>query len=263
MAGALAPPPSVGPPGVTIPAVERRPHLGSGQLTETVEHYLEAIYYIAHEGDVPRASGLAEWLGVSPPTVSVTLQRLARDGWVGVAGDRRIILTGRGEAAAAEAVRRHRILERWLVDSLGLDWAAADLEASRLAHGVSDLVVERIDELLGHPLSCPHGNPVPGRGDVPAGLRRLDRLAPGVEARVVRISEVAEHEAPQLLRRLHELGVTPERRIVVRTPGPPLLLEVDGRAAELDVGAARTVWVQPARTREKRPDQEERARQLD
>jgi DtxR family Mn-dependent transcriptional regulator len=233
------------PASGTIHAVEKRPQLGSSQPTETVEHYLEAIYYIAHEGEVPRASGLAEWLGVSPPTVSVTLQRLARDGWVEVAGDRRIALTRVGEAAAAGVVRRHRILERWLVDSLGLDWAAADREASRLGHGVSDLVVDRLDALLGHPLACPHGNPIPGRGDVPADLLRLDQLSPGVAASVVRISEVAEHEAPQLLRRLHKLGVTPERRVMVRASGPPLLLEVDGGSAELDAGAARTVWVEP------------------
>ncbi len=226
--------------------MEQKARPGSGQLSETAEHYLEAIYYIAHEGEVPRASGLADWLGVSLPTVSVTLQRLARDGWVEIAGDRRITLTRLGEAAASEVVRRHRILERWLVDSLGLDWAAADLEASRLGHGVSDLVVERIDELLGHPRSCPHGNPVPGRADMPSGLLRLDRLAPGVTASVVRISEVAEHEAPQLLRRLHELGVTPEHRVVVRTAGRSLLVEVEGQepAVELDEGAARTVWVE-------------------
>jgi DtxR family Mn-dependent transcriptional regulator len=224
--------------------VEEKARPGSARLSETAERYLEAIYYIAHEGDVARASGLAEWLGVSPPTVSVTLQRLARDGWVEIAGDRRIALTGRGEAAAADAVRRHRILERWLVDSLGLDWAAADLEASRLGHGVSALVVERIDELLGHPLSCPHGNPIPGRAEVPADLLRLDRLAPGIAASVVRISEVAEHEAPQLLRRLHEMGVTPAHLVVVRTPGRLLRLEIDGRPAELDEGAARSVWVE-------------------
>jgi len=218
----------------------------SARPTETAEHYLEAIYYIAHEGESVRPGGLAEWLAVSPPTVTVTLHRLARDGWLEVAGDRSVTLTPEGEAVAAGIVRRHRILERWLVDALGLDWAAADLEASRLAHGVSELVVGRIDEQLSHPRSCPHGNPIPGRGDVPADLVRLDRLRTGRRATVSRISEVAEHEAPQLLQRLGELGLTPGRAVSVRAPGPPLTVEVGGRPVELEAAAARAVWVATA-----------------
>ena len=214
-------------------------------LTETAGRYLEAIYYIAHEGDAARPGGLADWLGVSRPTVTVTLHRLARDGWVEVAEDRSISLTPRGEAAAADLVRRHRILERWLVDVLGLDWAAGDREASLLVHGVSDQVVESLDVHLGHPLTCPHGNPIPGRGTVPAGLVRLDLLHPGAPATVVRISEVAEHEAPQLLLLLHDLGVTPGRRVEVVTPGTPLRVRVEGDSVDVDGGAARAVWVAP------------------
>jgi DtxR family transcriptional regulator, iron-dependent repressor len=248
----------------------QRDEAASGRLTETAEHYLEAIYYIAHEGEVPRPGGLVEWLGVSPPTVTVTLQRLARDGWVAAAGDHSITLTPSGEAAAALVVRRHRLLERWLVDILGLDWVAADQEASRLAHGMSEAVVDRLDEHLAHPLSCPHGNPIPGRAEIPSGLVRLDLLPPGEPAVVVRISEVAEHEAPQLLRALHDLGVTPGRRVELRPPGRaasagrsessaasragataatpgPLLLDVEGQAVEVDRGAARAVWVVRAR----------------
>ena len=223
-----------------IPAPE------AGRLSETAGRYLEAIYYIAHEGDVVRPGGLADWLAVSRPTVTVTLQRLARDGWVEVAEDRSISLTAAGEVAASDLVRRHRILERWLVDVLGLDWAAGDREASRLVHGVSDEVMDRLDQHLEHPSSCPHGNPVPGRGAIPAGLVRLDLLSPGEAAKVVRISEVAEHEAPQLLRLLHELDVTPGRSVTVRSVGASLGVEVEGTAVELDRGAARAVWVAPA-----------------
>lgn len=223
-----------------IPAPE------AGRLSETAGRYLEAIYYIAHEGDVVRPGGLADWLAVSRPTVTVTLQRLARDGWVEVAEDRSISLTAAGEVAASDLVRRHRILERWLVDVLGLDWAAGDREASLLVHGVSDEVVDRLDQHLKHPRSCPHGNPVPGRGTIPAGLVRLDLLPPGEAAKVVRISEIAEHEAPQLLRLLHELDVTPGRSVTVRSLGASLGVEVEGTAVELDRGAARAVWVAPA-----------------
>jgi DtxR family Mn-dependent transcriptional regulator len=94
------------------------------QRSETSERYLEAIYYIQHEGEVPRPGRLAEWLGVSAPTVTVSLQRLARDGLVSIAGDRSVELTEKGAEAAATIVRRHRIVERWLTDVLGLDWAS-------------------------------------------------------------------------------------------------------------------------------------------
>lgn len=217
----------------------------AGRLTETVEHYLEAIYYIGHEGLVARPGGLAEWLGVSAPTVTATVQRLARDGWLEVAADRSMTLTSAGEAAASAIVRRHRILERWLVDVLGLDWTAADREASQLAHGVSDLVVERLDEQLAHPRSCPHGNPIPGRGEVPPGLVRLDRLPVGSAASVARISEVAEHEAPQLLALLHQLGIMPGRALSVRTSGSLLRVVVEGRQVEVDLATAAAVWVSP------------------
>ena len=217
----------------------------SGPLTETAERYLEAIFYIAHEGNHVRPGVLAEWLGVSAPTVTVTLQRLARDGWLEVAADRSIGLTPAGDAAASGIVRRHRILERWLVDVLGLDWAAADREASLLVHGLSELVVDRLDEHLSHPVTCPHGNPIPWRGAIPDGLVRLDRLRSDEPAVVSRISEVAEHDAPQLLSLLHELGITPGRTVALRSSGAPLVVDVEGRQVEIDGGAARAVWVSP------------------
>ena len=112
---------------------------------ETVEHYLETIFYIAHEGEIVRPGRIAEWQGVSAPTVTVTLQRLARDGFVEIGTDRSVTLTPTGEDLAAKIVRVHRLLERWLTDVLGLDWEAADEEAQRLASGVSELVADRLD----------------------------------------------------------------------------------------------------------------------
>ncbi|MCL6091604.1 MAG: metal-dependent transcriptional regulator [Actinobacteria bacterium] len=211
-------------------------------LSPTAAHYLEVVYYIAHENEVPRPGRLAEWLGVSHPTVTVTLQKLARAGWLEVSSDHVIALTLAGNAAASSVVRRHRLLERWLVDSLGFDWASADREAASLAPGASDTVLERLDQVLGHPRSCPHGNPIPGRGEVPPGVR-LDLLAEGQPAKVVRISELAEHEAPQVLLQLHRLGLTPGRRVVVRSTGTEIGLGIEGRSAQVDRSAARAVWV--------------------
>ncbi|MBV8087227.1 MAG: metal-dependent transcriptional regulator [Chloroflexi bacterium] len=178
--------------------------------------------------------------------MTVSLQRLARDGWVNVAADRSVELTAPGGQAAAAIVRRHRILERWLTDVLGLDWAAADQEAQSLAHGMSDLVLDRVDALLGHPTTCPHGNVIPGRRP-PAGrpLVRLVDLEPGQRAPVARISEVAEHEAPQLLAVLGELAIRPGTVVEAagRHDGSRGVL-IDEREAVLDDAVARAVWVQ-------------------
>jgi DtxR family Mn-dependent transcriptional regulator len=216
------------------------------QRSETTERYLEAIYYIEHEGEVPRPGRLAEWLGVSAPTVTVSVQRLARDGLIRIAGDRSVELTDGGAEAAATIVRRHRIVERWLTDVLGFDWATADLEAQSLTHGMSATVLERIDESLGRPTTCPHGNVIPGRTP-PEGRRlvRLIELEDGDRARVARISEVAEHEAPQLLHLLDERGIVPgiEVGIISRTPSGWNLTAADAQTT-VDPATARAIWVE-------------------
>jgi len=214
--------------------------------SETAERYLEAIYYIEHEGEVPRPGRLAEWLGVSAPTVTVSLQRLARDGWIRIAGDRSVELSDAGAEAAAAIVRRHRIVERWLTDVLGLDWATADLEAAALTHGMSVVVLDRLDELLGRPSTCPHGNVIPGRTPPEGGrLVRLVELADGEGARVARISEVAEHEGPQLLRILDQRGLVPgtEVGVVARSPGA-WRLRSGGEEISIDWPTARAIWVE-------------------
>ncbi|HSP65436.1 MAG TPA: metal-dependent transcriptional regulator [Candidatus Deferrimicrobium sp.] len=216
--------------------------------SEVTDRYLETIYYIENEGDVARPGRIAEWLGVSAPTVSVSLQRLARDGWVAVADDRSAHLSDAGRVAAAAVVRRHRLIERWLTDVLGLDWASADREAAALSHGVSEVVLERLDEHLGRPSTCPHGNVIPGRRAPPGRpMQRLVELASGVESRVFRISEVAEHDAPQLLAVLHDGGVVPQARIRVAERGEgQLRLVVEGHPVVLSEGVAAAVWVESA-----------------
>jgi DtxR family Mn-dependent transcriptional regulator len=214
--------------------------------SEVADRYLETIYYIENEGEVPRPGRIAEWLGVSAPTVSVSLQRLARDGWVTLATDRSVHLSDAGRVAAAAVVRRHRLIERWLTDVLALDWASADREAAALSHGVSEVVLERLDEHLGRPSTCPHGNVIPGRRP-PRGrpMQRLAELPAGVESRVLRISEVAEHEAPQLLAVLHDGGLVPQARILVRERiDGQLRLDVEGHPVVLSDGVAGAVWVE-------------------
>src|SRR5947199_6172362 len=177
--------------------------------SEVVAHYLEAIYYIRAEGESVRSARLPDWLSVSRPTVTAALRRMSRDGMVRLNRRKEIELTGRGEAAAASIVRRHRIVERWLTDAMGLDWVTADKEAERLEHAVSDLVAERLYRSLGKPTSCPHGNPIPGYSTMRSNELRLSALKPGETATITRISEVAERTAPPLLQYLHDRGRKP------------------------------------------------------
>ncbi len=203
----------------------------SSQPSEVIAHYLEAIYYIRAEGEVVRSARLADWLSVSRPTVTVALRRMTRDGMVRLNAHKEIQLTARGDTAAAAIVRRHRIMERWLTDVLGLDWVAADAEAERLEHAVSEVVEERLYRTLGAPKTCPHGNPIPGHSTMRANELRLSALGLGETGTITRISEVAQREAPPLLQYLHERGLHPGTRITVE--------EVDAIGRTIRLRAAR------------------------
>ena len=222
------------------------PSDGHAHTTATVDRYLEIIYCIAGEGETVRPSRLAVWLGVSAPTVSDAIQRLARDGWVDVALDRSVTLTEDGHRAAAALVRRHRLLERWLVDVLAFDWARADVEADSLSSGFSDAVIDELDRSLGSPATCPHGNPIPGRSPTYGELVSLASLEPHVPGRVRRISEVAEHEARALLTMLSEHGIA--EGSVVEVAGPPrddaVPLSTATKTFSLPVSATRWIWVE-------------------
>jgi len=162
-----------------------------------------------------RSARLADWLSVSRPTVTVALRRMTRDGMVRLNAHKEIELTARGDAAAAAIVRRHRIMERWLTDVLGLDWVTADTEAERLEHAVSQVVEETLYRSLGRPKTCPHGNPIPGHSTMRVNELRLSALRPGDTGTITRISEVAQREAPPLLQYLHDRGLCPGTRITV------------------------------------------------
>jgi DtxR family Mn-dependent transcriptional regulator len=217
--------------------------------TEVVSRYLEAIYYMHAENEPVRSARLADWLGVSRPTVTVALRRMTRDDMVRLNGRKEIELTERGWQAAAAIVRRHRIMERWLTDALGLDWVTADEEAARLEHAVSDVVEHRLWETLGRPTSCPHGNPIPGHAELREDEVRLSSLAQGGSAIVSRISEVAEREAPALLRYLLDRRLVPGTRVDVVEVDPvgrTLRMLAADREITLSHETAGKVWVEPA-----------------
>ncbi|HXM57723.1 MAG TPA: metal-dependent transcriptional regulator [Candidatus Dormibacteraeota bacterium] len=216
--------------------------------TEVVSRYLEAIYYMESENEPVRSARLADWLGVSRPTVTVALRRMTRDGMVRLNSRKEIELTEKGRQAAASIVRRHRIMERWLTDALGLDWVTADEEAARLEHAVSDVVERRLWEALGRPTSCPHGNPIPGYAELREDEVRLSTLGEGGTATVSRISEVAEREAPALLRYLLDRRLVPGTRldvVEVDPVGRTLRVLAAEREITLSHETAGKVWVEP------------------
>jgi len=220
---------------------------GSGVPSEVISRYLEAIYYMRAEGETVTNARLAEWLGVSRPTVTAGLRRMARDGLLRADSGKEVLLTAKGDDQAAAIVRRHRIMERWLTDALGLDWVVADEEAARLEHAISDLVEQRLYEALGRPASCPHGNPIPGHSEPVPGEVKLSRLGTG-RATVTRISEVAEREAPSLLQYLHERNLVPGTALAVTEVDPVgrnLRLRASGRDLTLSQETAGKVWVLP------------------
>ncbi len=215
--------------------------------SEAISRYLEAIYYMRAEGETLTNARLADWLGVSRPTVTAGLRRMARDGLVKVDGGKQVHLTAEGDRKAAAIVRRHRIMERWLTDTLGLDWVAADEEAARLEHAVSQVVEERLYAALGRPQACPHGNPIPGHSETVRGEVRLSAMAPG-EAVVTRISEVAEREAPALLHYLHERRLVPGARldvVEIDGVGRTIRMSVAKRELTLSHQTAGKIWVLP------------------
>jgi DtxR family Mn-dependent transcriptional regulator len=214
-----------------------------------MEEYLEAIYVLEGEGETVLPSKLADYLGVARPTVTQTVHRLTQSGYVRSGEGKEILLTERGRERAEQVVRRHRLLERWLTDELGLDWADAHVEAGRLEHSISTLVEQQLFEHLGHPTTCPHGNVIPGSGATqPAGQPLSDVSAPA-EVKVIRIVEMAEEDL-ELLRFLHRAGIVPGNTLrLVRGINPyeaGIKVVVNGNTYALDAAVARRVLVQPA-----------------
>jgi DtxR family Mn-dependent transcriptional regulator len=222
-----------------------------------VSHYLEAIFYISNEGEAVRSARLADWLSVSRPTVTVAVRRMSRDGLVRLNARKEIELTPKGNRMAESIVRRHRIMERWLTDGLGLDWVTADEEAARLEHAVSDVVEKRLYEVLGRPATCPHGNPIPGYSEAAPDELRLTAVRAGARASVTRVSEVAEREAPLLLAYLYERKLTPGRQIKVveiDDVAKTVRVQVAEREVTLSHETAAKLWATPIeRSRAPRP----------
>ncbi|HXG39552.1 MAG TPA: metal-dependent transcriptional regulator [Candidatus Limnocylindrales bacterium] len=187
----------------------------SSDLSVAAQEYLLALRVIAADGARVTASQVARRLGVTPQAASEMFRRLIADGLVAQADGRELTLTDAGRAAADGIFRRHALLEWLLTKVIGLGWAESDEEAARLQGALSPRVEARLDELLGHPPTCPHGNPIDAETARrrPAGVP-LSEIEAGERATIYRITEEAE-EDKALLSYLEARALTPGARITV------------------------------------------------
>lgn len=214
--------------------------------TPAIQDYLAAIYDLGGSGQTVIGARLAKHMGVSAPTVTEALRRMQRDGYIRVLGRKEIRLISKGQEVAELIARRHRLLERWLTDVLGLDWAEAHDEAHRLEHSLSPKVEERLATLLGRPATCPHGNPIPGMGTAqhPEHIP-LSEARVGQEVIVHRITEEAEADR-QLLNHLWQNGLRPGSSLEVLDVAPwvgTVTVRLGDRTVVLGLSAAAKVLV--------------------
>ena len=179
------------------------------ELTSAVEDYLKAIYALGAEGKRATTSALAERMQVSAPSATAMMKRLAELGLVERAPYRGVVLTDKGRLCALEVLRHHRLLERYLADSLGMSLDEVHAEADRLEHVLSEELEARIDEALGYPTVDPHGDPIPDRALRIATItsRTVADLDLGDTAVVARVPD----GNPELLRYLAGIALVPGR----------------------------------------------------
>jgi DtxR family Mn-dependent transcriptional regulator len=211
-----------------------------------LHEYLEAIYEMDEEGIPTQRARLAEWLGITPASVSEAVKRLVARRLVEVGGDRRLRFTPEGEGLARTLVRRHRLAERFLVEIVGLPWHLAHEEATEWGPVISDQVEGRIVDLLDDPGTCVHGNPIPGsrhRVDQ-RDLQPLHRVGPGERVRLERLTEDLELDL-DVMRYFEESGLMPGAQISVLAVAPDgtMTLEVGGEKVGLGGHLADNLWV--------------------
>jgi DtxR family Mn-dependent transcriptional regulator len=218
-------------------------------VATALHEYLEALYEMDEEGIPTLQARLAEWLDITPASVSEAVKRLSQRGMIKTGGDRRIRFTAQGEGLARALVRRHRLAERFLVEVVGLPWHLAHEEATEWGPVISDPVEERIVALLGDPPTCVHGNPIPGSTHPvdQSDLEPLDRVDPGTRVTLERLTEDLELDL-DVMRFFEESGLMPGARITVLSVAPDrtLTLEVGGEKVGLGAHLADNLWVRPA-----------------
>lgn len=185
-------------------------------LTISIQDYLKSIYELTENGKSASTNALAKKLNISAPSVTGMVQKLAsaKPALVEYQKHQGVTLTKEGKKAALEVIRHHRLLEAWLVQTLGYSWAEVHEEAERLEHVISEDFEQRIAAAMGHPSRDPHGEPIP-TADLKMPLddsMPLSALRPNQTATIQRV----EASDPKLLRYLEELGLIPGAKIEVK-----------------------------------------------
>jgi DtxR family Mn-dependent transcriptional regulator len=196
-------------------------------ITRATEDYLKAIYQLSQGGEPVGTSAIADRLGVAAGSVTGMLKRLGEQGYVEHVPYYGARLTDRGREQAVALIRRHRVLEMFLVEVLGYGWDQVHEEAERLEHAASDRLIDRMDRVLGQPEFDPHGHPIPAAG-VDFTDDRLPSLA-DVETGHAAILRRVPDEDPEALRYLARLNLIPgvEVEVLERAPfGGPVRLRV-------------------------------------
>lgn len=199
------------------------------RVTAVVEEYLEAIYRLQEKGGAARTSDMVKMLGVAPGTVTNTVERLEREGYVTHEPYKGIKVTEKGLKIALQVVRRHRLSERLLTDILHMEWYKVHDAACKLEHSITDDVIKPLEKVLRHPKTCPHGNPIPTKcgGITEEKSQPLTEFNIDEHGTIVKITE----EKPDILHYLDILGLVPGASIEVVEKAPfqgPITLKVGG-----------------------------------
>ena len=216
--------------------------------TVAEEEYLQTIFWLQEAGLPMTGANVARAMQLSAPTVHEMIGRLERDGYVTRGADKVLALTENGREHAEGVVRRHRLIERFLTDVLGIPWDEVHEEAERLEHAMSPVLEARMLAAIGDAKTCPHGHPI-NVGDRIVGVP-LGDVEVGARVRIVRF----ENEAEDLLHYLKDAGIEPgEDGTVAEKDDEHIVVDFDGRRAELTRSVAETVSVTadpspPART---------------
>ena len=212
------------------------------------ENLLKAILELGENGEIVIAARLAELLRISSAAVSMALKRLQKRGYVQTTGKRSLRLTRAGYQAASALVRRHRLVERLLTDTLHMPWEKVHEEAEKLEHAISPELEKRLLELFGKGGRCPHGNPFTPVLPLPlrSGCFRLTDAPEKQPLRVVRIAELHEQEK-DFLHSLVHAGLLPGSKLLLvrKTFDNILELRMGNRKAVFSHRSGSRIWVEP------------------
>jgi len=212
------------------------------ELSPSTQNYLKAVWSLSEWSDAPVTPSLiAERTELKLSSVSDAVRKLTAQGLLHHSPYGAVELTESGREYAVAMVRRHRLIETFLVSTLGYSWDQVHDEAEHLEHAVSDFMIERIDELLGHPTRDPHGDPIPaadGSISVPAAVS-LSKLKAGTRAVVERISD----DDPTLLQFFDSRGIVLGARLTLHEGAPfsgALDVLIEGADQKISLGSAAT-----------------------